>query len=125
MAFSANDPKPGPGRPKGSVNQRTLILRDILDRHHVDPAEQMLACIAKVTNPRDRAELWAKLLPFYYPKLNALTVEMKSPEALVIDSMSIEDLKIKALEIIEGNNEADEIKPRNDPQAKEAKGEST
>ncbi len=124
MPFSSDDPKPGPGRPKGSVAKRTQLLRELLDSHGINPVEQLMACIAQVKDPKDRGELWAKVIPFYYPKLNAITIEAKSPEAIEVETMSLQDLENKARQILEKSNVTTlEIKPGNSPQAQEAKAE--
>lgn len=74
MGFKKGEPRPAnAGRKPGSVNKSSLLVREVLDNHGINLAEQIVVRLQKLTSLEQVRALTA-LLPYVYPKLNAIQI---------------------------------------------------
>lgn len=77
------------GRKKGTPNKATTITREILN----DIAEGLRPNIAQdlaALDPKDRLQIWLKLIEFVVPKLSSVDMNLTAPQI-----QSIEDTLIR------------------------------
>ena len=77
------------GRKKGTPNKATTITREILN----DIAEGLRPNIARdlaALDPKDRLQIWLKLIEFVVPKLSSVDMNLTAPQI-----QSIEDTLIR------------------------------
>jgi hypothetical protein len=77
------------GRKKGTPNKATTITREILN----DIAEGLRPNIARdlaALEPKDRLQIWLKLIEFVVPKLSSVDMNLTAPQI-----QSIEDTLIR------------------------------
>ena len=74
--------KPGPGRPKGSVNRATATARNAISSFIEAKAAEVESLWTRVAekDPGKALELYAKLAEFILPKLARTEVKEESPE---------------------------------------------
>jgi len=72
----------GGGRAKGTPNKRTLVLRQALEAHGCDLAEQIAGLLLDPTAERSlKVEVLTKLVPYVFPQLKPVEAEgYLSPE---------------------------------------------
>jgi hypothetical protein len=72
--FKPGDPKPvNSGRRPGSVNKKSLLVKDILESHGINLIEQILVRLPEL--PREvQVDTLLKLAPYCYPKLAQIEV---------------------------------------------------
>src|SRR6476619_2592195 len=74
-------PTPGPGRPKGVKNKRTLILEDKLEALGCDPIAYLAEVMMDEAKPVElRMKAAAELAPYVWPKRRA--IEHTNPAAM-------------------------------------------
>ena len=77
------------GRKKGTPNKTTTITREILN----DIAEGLRPNIARdlaALDPKDRLQIWLKLIEFVVPKLSSVDMNVTAPQI-----QSIEDTLVR------------------------------
>jgi hypothetical protein len=71
------DGTPGPGRPKGTPNKATAVVRDAISSFvegNADQVQELWERVAK-KDPAKALEIYAKLAEFSLPKLSRSTID--------------------------------------------------
>lgn len=103
MAFKKGDAKPvNSGRKAGTPHKKSLFVREILENHGINLAEQIVVRLPKLSALEQVRALTA-LLPYVYPKLSSVEHSgeiltnpyMDKPlnelKALVLETVKIEE----------------------------------
>ena len=64
---------PNAGRRKGVLNKKSLLVREVLENHGINLAEQIVVRLPKLST-LEQVKALAQLLPYVYPKLHAVQV---------------------------------------------------
>ena len=75
--------RPGAGRRRGSRGRRTAELLEKLEALGADPVEVLVATMNETEDERLKADCAAKLLPYTYPRLNSVSVDVKERQTIV------------------------------------------
>jgi hypothetical protein len=84
MPFVPGQPRPAGagrkrGRPKGSLNIKSRMARDLMEAENVDPLQALMKMYKRKGLSNDfRAKLLIAMLPHCYPKLSVQEVDMRS-----------------------------------------------
>lgn len=84
MEVKKNKPPMGRGRPKGSLNKRTIFLEslkieDILIKHNVRPIEDLLK-ILPLLEPKDQAKIYLEMQSFIQAKPRSFEMPIPLPK---------------------------------------------
>ena len=72
--FEKGQPRlPNAGRKPGSINKKSLLVKDILETHGVNLIEQILVRLPQLSR-EVQVETLLKLAPYCYPKLAQIEV---------------------------------------------------
>ena len=80
-------PTPGPGRPPGMKNKRTIALEEKLAAMGCDPIEFIASVMFDDANPIDlRMKAATELAPYLWPKRKAIehTGEVSAPQFVIM-----------------------------------------
>lgn len=89
MKFEAGKPRPpNAGRKKGSVNKKSLLVKDVLESHGINLVEQIVIRLKEISR-EDQVKALTALLPYVYPKLASIEVKAE------VGGFAIRDLSRK------------------------------
>jgi hypothetical protein len=72
MAFKKGDPKPASsGRKPGVKNKASFLVKEVLESHGINLAEQIVVRLPKLS-ALEQVRALVQLLPYVYPKLTAV-----------------------------------------------------
>ncbi len=96
--FKKGDKKPAnSGRKKGTPHKKSLLVREVLENHGINLAEQIIVRLPKLSTLEQVRALTA-LLPYVYPKLISANMDINATHGFKI---IVEDYKSKTLPILE------------------------
>lgn len=76
------------GRAKGTPNKATAGMREVIARFTEENFEEVfLKQLEAITNPRDRCEVFLKLMRFCLPTLSSVEMEAKVEEVDFADEL--------------------------------------
>lgn len=103
MPFKKGEPRPeGAGRKKGTPHKKSLLVKEVLDNHGINLAEQIVVRLPKLSSLEQVRALVA-LLPYVYPKLTNVMVDADIKVNSWLDKPR-EELRQKAIEILKADN---------------------
>ena len=113
---------PKKGSKRTNVPKKSLIARWELERRGINLIDSILDEISKMRAPESRANALIKLLPYVYPTLTAIKLEInKDEDAKLVPALNGEDLLNKVRLILE--RKEDENKGRTDTKMESIDGE--
>jgi hypothetical protein len=119
MAPRKGTPKsPGSGRKKGSLNQKTKDLVELMDKHGFDPAEALMELYSSARKAFDHYdEIYDAIidrktqLGIKTPTVDHGPTYLKMAADIASELMQYRYPKRKALEVTEKKSESDQTKP--------------
>ncbi len=72
MRFKKGDKKPpNSGRKAGTPHKKSLLVKEVLENHGINLAEQIVVRLPKLS-PLEQVRALVQLLPYVYPKLASI-----------------------------------------------------
>jgi hypothetical protein len=103
------DYAPKKGSKRTNVPKRSLIARWELERRGINLIDSILNEISKMKSPESRANALIKLLPYVYPSLTAIKLEInKDEDAKLVPALNGADLLQKVKLILERKENEEE-----------------
>lgn len=98
MAFKKGDKKPeGSGRKAGTPHKKSLLVKEVLENHGINLAEQIVVRLPKLST-LEQVRALVQLLPYVYPKLTAIQHSGSIDNPYM--SMTLEELRSKGKKIL-------------------------
>lgn len=98
MPFKKGEPRPAnAGRKKGTPDKKSLLVREVLENHSINLAEQIVVRLPKLTS-LEQVRALIQLLPYVYPKLTS--VQHSGSIANPYMTLTLEELRTKGKEIL-------------------------
>lgn len=106
---------PKKGSKRTNVPKKSLIARWELERRGINLIDSILDEISKMRSPESRCNALVKLLPYVYPTLTAIKLEInKDEDAKLVPALNGEDLLNKVKLILERKNDENEGRTANE-----------